>query len=226
MLSDGGEESGPLETGRGRLRVTGLPAAIVEALIRVVGTVLARIAETLTDRAIQARRHPDRRAASQPPTDLPAGCGDAPLDLKRQRLFFSDALGVYFSGLLEAPDFYVDIPGQLSCPMAAGADPLAWLHQTLIAGGGHRIVVLAAAGGTGKTTLAARITRCLYQAGAIDMIVGDSAKRTIVDAATGRLRPVEAGFADPGSLYPQARRPGRPGRIPAGRPLAVAGGGP
>jgi hypothetical protein len=178
--------------------MTGWAAAIADALIQVVGAVVARVAGVLAERALR-RRDVDGR----PPAGGRGGpsCGDAPIDLHRQRLFMTGAFGGYFAGLLESPDIYVQVPGQLACPTAGRLDPLEWTQGTLTAPNGARVVVIAAAGGMGKSTLAARIARCLHQTEAIDLIIGDSAKRTDVDPASGQVRRVERGFADPGSLY-------------------------
>jgi len=163
---------------------------VIEALIDAAAAAAARLARRFAG-----------GAGSSPVGPVTPDCGQAPLDLREQRLFVSSALGTYFAGLLESPDIYTSVPGQVWCPAAAGADPLRWIQGTLTDPAGHRIAVLAAAGGMGKTTVAATITRCLFQTGAIGMILGDSAKRAQVDAATGRLRQIEPGFGDLASFH-------------------------
>lgn len=124
-------------------------------------------------------------------------CGNEGINLKRQRLAVSSAFGSYFTGLLERNFNYIDLTGQVainskfSLSNATSLESIYWvLHRAK----GPHLVIIAAEGGMGKSTLASRIIRCLYQEQEIDMILGDSAKTRLVDPVSGQITPVTPGY--------------------------------
>lgn len=179
----------------------GLLDFLIEVTVRVVSEVLGKIATFFTERAITKRTQDKSPPATVRRLAYSSTCGDDGLDLKRERLYFSVTFGGYFASLLESPNIYLDMPGQIHCPVAGETHPLEWLYGTLNDPAGFRLVTIAAGGGMGKTTLAAKIVRCLYSQNAIDLILGDSAKRTEIDLITGRPRDVRPGFDDLDSFY-------------------------
>lgn len=133
-----------------------------------------------------------------------AECGDHPLDLGQQRLIVSKAFGSYFTGLLERETGYVLLPGQIDCPSVQGfeaAEPIQRVFWALHHPRGPRVILIAAEGGMGKSTLATKIVRCLHEQDAIDMILGDSAKTEQVDPISGTLRDLTPGYYDLDSFY-------------------------
>lgn len=117
-------------------------------------------------------------------------CGSKGVDLAGQRLRVSAAFGTYFTALLETEQSYVPLSGQIDCPSHKGQEglpPIQRIFWALQDPKGPRVVIVAAEGGMGKSTLAAKLVRCLYEREAVDMIVGDSAKSKHVDAVSGRI---------------------------------------
>jgi hypothetical protein len=105
--------------------------------------------------------------------------------------------GAYFTSLLEKEALYTPITGQLICDRAANStikDPLQYAMWTLIDAKGARILLLAAEGGMGKSTLASKLIRCLYEREDIDMILGDSAKQYVVNPITGHVDTTKPGY--------------------------------
>jgi hypothetical protein len=124
-------------------------------------------------------------------------CGDQPINLADQRLHVSLTFGTYFTSLLETAQLYTAIPGQLECARAAASpikDPLQYAMWTLIDARGARILILAAEGGMGKSTLASKLIRCLYEREDIDMILGDSAKQQLINPTTGTVDTLQPGY--------------------------------
>jgi hypothetical protein len=132
-----------------------------------------------------------------PPPPIEPTCGDRPIDLADQRLHVSLSFGSYFTSLLEKEHLYTGIPGQLVCARAAQShikDPLQYALWTLIDAKGARILVLAAEGGMGKSTLASKLIRCLYEREDINMILGDSAKQHLINPTTGSVDTITPGY--------------------------------
>ena len=126
-------------------------------------------------------------------------CGDEGIDLAQQRLLVSSAFGAYFAGMLEREHSYVNLGGQISTPTVVGLEhmePLQRVFWALQYSRGPRIIVIAAEGGMGKSTLAAKIIRCLYHERSIDMILGDSAKDQSVDIISGKTIDLEPAYYD------------------------------
>jgi transcriptional regulator with XRE-family HTH domain len=131
-------------------------------------------------------------------------CGGRPIDLSTQRLQISTSFGAYFVGLLEKPNLYLDLESQIDCPASsrqAGLAPLQRIFWHLEYARGPRILVIGGEGGMGKSTLSAKIIRCLHQEQAIDLILGDSAKSRHIDPLSKNLVHVTQGFYDPASFY-------------------------
>ncbi|NJN99778.1 MAG: hypothetical protein HC875_39585 [Anaerolineales bacterium] len=151
------------------------------------------------------------RSAARPTPATPASvalfasaCGDKGLDLAEQRLLVSTAFGAYFAGLLERDEGYINLKGQIEVqtrPEQAGLEPIQSLYWALQHPKGPRLVIIAAEGGMGKSTLAAKLIRCLFEENAVDMIVGDSAKNQQVDPVSGAVAPIPAGYYDPASFF-------------------------
>ena len=121
----------------------------------------------------------------------PVACGDQGINLDQQRLLVSSAFGTYFAGLLERPHNYVELVGQIECPAGPGGEmlhPLQRIYWALQHPRGPRVLVVASEGGMGKSTLAAKIIRCFYQAQGIDLLLGDSAKNERVRLDTAEVR--------------------------------------
>ncbi len=158
-------------------------------------------------------------------TLFPTICGDKGLDLAEQRLLVSAAFGTYFAGLLERDHGYIHLKGQIevqSRPEQAGLDPLQRLYWAMQYPKGPRLIVIAAAGGMGKSTLAAKLIRCLFEEEAADMILGDSAKNQQVDPVSGAVNPLEPGYYDPASFYQQLQAQlGLPGKAESLNPRLV-----
>lgn len=179
----------------------GIVEALIEIAVKVISEVLAKIAGRTAERALTRTPQETTTTAPRGVQIYAATCGDDGLDLKRQRLFFSVTFGNYFASLLESSKTYLEMRGQIYCPAAGKSNPLEWIYGTLNDAQGFRIIAIAAGGGMGKTTLAAKIVRCLYQQNAVDLILGDSAKRVEIDPATGKPRPLQPGFKNLDSFY-------------------------
>lgn len=124
-------------------------------------------------------------------------CGDKSIDIGNQRLQISSAFGSYFLGLLEREQIYIPLSGQIDCPPNRGQEgfsPIQRILWSLQNPKGSKIFILAADGGMGKSTLASKLVRCLYEQEIINLILGDSAKSELVDLSTGRIVLHEPGY--------------------------------
>jgi hypothetical protein len=134
----------------------------------------------------------------------PPYCGNLPINLAQQRLLVSTSFGSYFTGLLERPDIYLDLDSQIDCPSTRpleGLSPLQRIFWLLGYAKGPRTLVIGGEGGMGKSTLTAKIMRCLYQEGAIDLILGDSAKSRHIYPTSHEVIEYKPGYYDPSSFY-------------------------
>lgn len=131
-------------------------------------------------------------------------CGNSGINLEQQRLLVSTAFGNYFTGLLEKENIYLDIESQIDCPSIKGQEgvkPLQRLYWLLSYPKGPRIFVFVGDGGMGKSTLSAKIVRCLFQEESVDIILGDSAKTQHIDPASGKVVNYQPGYYDINSFY-------------------------
>lgn len=134
----------------------------------------------------------------------PLNCGDRGITLGEQRLLVSSAFGTYFTGLLERDYNYVSLPGQIDCPVMAKSQTLTGIQRVFWAlqyPKGPRILIIAAEGGMGKSTLAAKIVRCMMDEEASDMILGDSAKTQQINPITGEVQSLEPSYYDVKTFY-------------------------
>jgi hypothetical protein len=144
-------------------------------------------------------------------TQLPAevtlfdpGCGNNGVDLADQRLRVSAAFGAYFTGLLERKESYVPLSGQIVCPIGKGQEglpPIQRIFWHLQDPKGPRLFVVAAEGGMGKSILASKLVRCLYEQEAVDMILGDSAKSEHINPVSGQRLTFAAGYETVSDFY-------------------------
>jgi hypothetical protein len=146
-------------------------------------------------------------------------CGNMPINLAQQRLLVSTSFGSYFAGLLERPNIYLDLELQIDCPVPKGQEelrPLQRIFWLLEYPRGPRTMIVGGEGGMGKSTLSAKIIRCLYQEQAFDMILGDSAKSEHADPVTGEIVQYMPGYYDAETFYrrmcSQLGLPGLPGK--------------
>lgn len=163
----------------------------------MMGWGIGKILDSLTERRMAA--HPPGRVQLYDPT-----CGDEGIDLAEQRLLVSRAFGTYFSGLLERESNYVNLRGQIDCPAEPSQEalrPIQRVFWSLHSPRGPRLLVVAAEAGMGKSTLTAKIVRCLFQEKAVDVILGDSAKSEHADPLTSEVVEVEPGYYDVRSFY-------------------------
>ncbi len=133
-----------------------------------------------------------------------ADCGNEGVDLANQRLRVSAAFGAYFTSLLERGNGYVPLSGQIDCPTRKGQEglpPIQRIFWHLQNPKGPRVFILAADGGMGKSTLASKIVRCLYEQEAVDMILGDSAKSAHIDPVSGQLLTYAPGYETISAFY-------------------------
>lgn len=151
-------------------------------------------------------------------TVFPVGCGDHGLDLAQQRLALSTAFGAYFASLLERDYSYAPLTGQIDAPTPRGLEAVGDLGRVgwaLHHPRGPRAIVVAADAGMGKSTLAARLVRCLMQQGDFDLLLGDSAKRERVSVFTGAVSALPHIIYDVSSCFEHLRTqlglPSRPG---------------
>ena len=146
-------------------------------------------------------------------------CGNMPINLAQQRLLVSTSFGSYFAGLLERPNLYLDLESQIDCPATPqleGLQPLQRIFWLLGYARGPRTMIIGGEGGMGKSTLSAKIIRCLYQEQAVDLILGDSAKSEHVNPITREIVKYQPGYYDLMSFYNrlcnQLGLPNLPGR--------------
>lgn len=192
---------------------------VVDLLVGVLLKLLESAPEWLIGRFIdnigRRRKPPQPSGVSLYPLE----CGDKGINLGQQRLLVSSAFGTYFAGLLERHHSYVGLKGQIECPAPRGQEalePLQRIYWALQYSRGPQILVIAAEGGMGKSTLAAKIVRCLFSEGAVDMILGDSAKTQKVDPVSGTVTELMPSYYDVASFFErlcnQLGLPYRPGR--------------
>lgn len=173
---------------------------IIEILVRVAFQILEKLPEWAVGKLLD--KIGKRKVVPPSLTDVrlySPTCGEKGIDLAQQRLLVSLAFGAYFAGLLEREHSYVALRGQIECPAMKGQEALDPLERILWAvhyPRGPRLVIIVAEGGMGKSTLAAKIVRCLYEEQVIDMILGDSAKTQRVEPVTGKIIPLEPGYYD------------------------------
>ncbi len=155
-----------------------------------------------------------RDASTKPPSKDAAeiaklqSCGDSPLSLETQRLSVSEAFGNYFVSLLEREQSYVHLPEQIdlrTVDATQNASPLAFIYDQLLDATGAQLLVISAQGGMGKSTLAARIVRCLHDKGAIRLVLGDSAKSEEFDVVDNSVTAIPVGYSDPSSFLARVR---------------------
>jgi hypothetical protein len=182
-----------------------LPLPLLNALISFLGTIpdtaLNGSAGTLLDKLLS------EKFSRKPANGIElysAQCGNTPIDLAQQRLLVSTSFGAYFTGLLEQDDIYLDLETQIDCPAMKGQEglpPLQRLFWLLAYPNGPRTVIIGGEGGMGKSTLSAKIIRCLFQDRAVDLILGDSAKNEYMDPLTKEIIHFKPGYYDPLSFY-------------------------
>jgi len=178
---------------------------IIEILVKVAFQILEKLPEWIAGKILD--RVGKGKAAPPSPTNVrlyPPTCGDKGIDLAQQRLLVSFAFGTYFAGLLEREHSYVNLKGQIECPAMRGQEALDPVERILWAihyPRGPRLLIICAEGGMGKSTLAAKIVRCLYEEHVIDKILGDSAKTQRVEPITGKVIPLEPGYYDLATFY-------------------------
>lgn len=140
-----------------------------------------------------AATHPARSEASL----VDPSCGDRAIDLADSRLEISTAFGAYFAGLLERENSYINLRGQIEAAALSqqrGLEPLQQLIWALHYARGPQVLVIAGDGGMGKSTLAAKLVRCLFQEQTVDLILGDSAKTQTIDPITGKVTSLDPAF--------------------------------
>lgn len=123
---------------------------------------------------------------------IDVNCGNKGIDLGNQRLRVSAAFGSYFLGLLEREQNYIPLSGQIECSTDNGQEglsPIQRIFWSLHNPKGAQILILAADGGMGKSTLASKLVRCLYEQNTVSLILGDSAKSEMADPVSGKLLP-------------------------------------
>ncbi len=182
-------------------------SVIVEILVGVAFRILEKLPEWVVGKFLD-RIGQKPTLLTSPPSEwdgpYPPTCGEKGIDLAQQRLLVSIAFGTYFAGLLEREHGYVPLKGQIECPAVQGLEswePIQRIFWMLQHPEGPHLLVIAADGGMGKSTLAARIVRCLFEKKAVDVILGDSAKTQCADPVTGELIRLEPGYYDVATFY-------------------------
>jgi len=180
-------------------------AILWQLLLRLIANLaLAIYAELpiwITDKisAALGKEPPSKKSKPQQAILFEPACGNQPIDLGAQRLIISSAFGTYFTGLLEKEKGYVPLAGQIETPLSAkqsGFDGIQALYWALQNPKGPYVMAIAAEGGMGKSTLAAKMVRCLFEQNAIDILVGDSAKNREVNPVSGKVSDSESAFCD------------------------------
>ena len=144
----------------------------------------------------------DQEARSRQTVSI--SCGDDSFDLTYRRPFVSTQFGSYFTSMFEMTNGYLQIDGQIDCPSYQGIGllpPLQKIQYLFRLPKGPRIIFLAGNGGSGKTTLAVKLLKCLFSEEDADFILGESAKTAIVDVNTGDVKSVLPGFYNSQSFY-------------------------
>lgn len=134
----------------------------------------------------------------------PGSCGDQGINLSYRLPMISSAFGSYFTGLLAESNNYCNLDQQIECPSTAetkGLPSLSRIQYLLRKPKGPQILFVGGASGIGKTTLATKILKCLFEEHDADRILGGSAKTEYVDVITQEVRSVEADFRDSMSFY-------------------------
>lgn len=170
-----------------------------EPILAVLGAAVAFITSFFVEDGF-----PGRKDIHAEVTLYDENCGSKGIDLANQRLRVSAAFGSYFTGLLEREQGYIPLSGQIECPMRKGQEslsPIQRIFWSLQNPKGARIFILAADGGMGKSTLASKLVRCLYDQEAVDMILGDSAKSEQVDPITGHILTQVPGYQSISDFY-------------------------
>ena len=169
---------------------------VANFIVKMFFAILEKSPEWLVDK-ISNRLSPKPKI--QPPNLsvlVDPSCGNRGLDLRQQRLKISTAFGSYFTGLLERDQNYINLEGQIK--MASGQqpemDPFQAIYWSLQNARGSQVLIIAAEAGMGKSTLAAKIIRCLYGETAIDLILGDSAKVLDVDPISGQMQVLDPAY--------------------------------
>ena len=135
---------------------------------------------------------------------LPIHCGETGIDLAYRLPLVSSAFGSYFAGLLQEANSYCYLDQQIECAPTADTrsfPALSRIQFLLRKPRGPLILFIAGASGIGKTTLATKIIKCLFEENDVDTILGGSAKTAYVDIVTQDVRSAEADFRDPLSFY-------------------------
>ncbi|HID08250.1 MAG TPA: hypothetical protein EYP10_14010 [Armatimonadetes bacterium] len=179
-------------------------SVIVEILVRIAFQILEKLPEWVVGKLLskigrEPPPHPPETAGPYSPD-----CGNKGIDLRQERLLVSTAFGSYFAGLLEREQNYVALKGQIECPLIKGVEkwePIQRIFWALQQPKGPRLLIIAADGGMGKSTLAAKVVRCLFEEQAVDMILGDSAKTQRVDPSTGELTRIKPAFYSVVTFY-------------------------
>lgn len=182
--------------------------AFINALFSFAGTVLYAIfvkffgdvvADKIADIVVVRMLHRQRKPKKAETFLFDNSCGNDRIDLGNQRFIVSASFGSYFTGLLEREHNFVYVPSQIDSPQAEGTggfDPLQRIYHNLLLSSGKRIVVIAAGGGMGKSTLAAKVIRCLWSRQEIRRVLGDSAKEQVVNIKDGGVANTSPGFYD------------------------------
>lgn len=166
---------------------------IANFLVKMFFAILEKSPEWLVGNIFE--RISEKKKAQVPPetTLVDPNCGNASIDLQQQRLKVSAAFGSYFAGLLERDQSYVYLKDQIQVAgntQKSQIDPFQSIYWSLNNPRGPQVLLIAAEGGMGKSTLAAKIIRCLFSENAVDLILGDSAKTLEVDPVSGVVTPI------------------------------------
>lgn len=180
----------------------------MELLAKIALWFLVKAAEAIPVKVIEELAARVRRRPKPEPSGFfspyPEDCGERPIDLGYRRASVAEAFGGYFAGLLEDSGGYVRIDEQIDCetdPTLSVYTPMARVLYELRRPTGPRLVIIAAAGGMGKTTLATKIVRCLREQEDAEFILGDSAKTEHINPTTNTIFRLDPSFSDPRSLY-------------------------
>jgi AAA domain len=210
-LSDsttGGQQIAPSEGTRERIHPAGFQGTMNDALPSSSGGNITLPATGLDGTSASGGTGAQVGSLANKPGEAielyPSECGDAPINLAEQRLLVSTSFGAYFAGLLEKPNLYLDLESQIDCPAPknqGGLRPLQRIFWLLEYAKGPRTMIVCGEGGMGKSTLSAKIIRCLHQEQAIDMILGDSAKSQHIHPLTQEVIQLPPGYYDIESFY-------------------------
>lgn len=172
---------------------------IANSLIRMLFFFLEKIPEQLASNLFNRLSRKGNQKNQKDIMLIDPTCGDQAIDLQQQRLKVSAAFGSYFTGLLEKDHSYFPISGQVELavpPDVSELPPFQQIYWSLQYARGPEVILIAAEGGMGKSTLAAKIIRCLYSDNALDLLLGDSAKAQEVDPVSGKITPTTPEFYD------------------------------